>query len=261
MKARHFGSIAVHPPLRTSWAVVGILACAVGTALADDDDIVNANGFELPFSTVFLGTGQLEGQINPAGEGQVLPPGQWLTTGATAGSTAIVQSAVFAPGGIQAVRVERAANEDNRWAVPVNHLGYPDYPSPFPPEPPQPCVTITWDMQVEQTTGPVGSSGPFFGVEAYDDDANKVGLLGYLGVNATNGAVVYQAPRTGYLTETASVVNSGEWNRFQIDLNYDTHQYAVFRNEALLGVFAFVDDALYPGQLNELTVFVFRGSF
>ncbi|HEX6960568.1 MAG TPA: hypothetical protein VF175_01775, partial [Lacipirellula sp.] len=121
------------------------------------------------------------------------------------------------------------------------------------PEPAQPCITITWDMRVEQSVGAAGSTGPFFGVEAYDDATNAVGLLGYLGVNATSGAVVYQAPGTGVLTETGSVVSFGQWNRFQIELNYATDQYAIFRNAALLGVFTFVDDALYPGQLNELT--------
>ncbi|HEX6960576.1 MAG TPA: hypothetical protein VF175_01815, partial [Lacipirellula sp.] len=248
MKAKHVGWAFADRRWIASLTLLGALA-AGGTAAADDDDIVNANGFELPFTTVFGGTGQLEGQVNPAGEGQILPPGQWLTTGATAASTAVVQSTAFAPGGgTQAVRVDRAANEDNRWAVPVNHLGYPDYPNPFPPEPAQPCITITWDMRVEQSVGAAGSTGPFFGVAAYDDATNAVGLLGYLGVNATSGAVVYQAPGTGVLTETGNVVSFGQWNHFQIELNYATDQYAIFRNAALLGVFTFVDDALYPGQ-------------
>ena len=92
------------------------------------DDIVNAKGFEpnppYGFSTTFLTTGQLEGQINPPGTGQVISPGQWLRTRTTGTSTAFVQSAVFAPGGgTQAVKVTRAANSDDRWAVPVNALG------------------------------------------------------------------------------------------------------------------------------------------
>src|SRR5687767_1401669 len=103
--------------------IAGLLAGAAGPASADDDDIVNANGFDLPFSTVFPGSGQLEGQVNPPGEGQVLPPGQWLRTPASGGSTAVVQSAVFAPGGgIQSVRVNSAATNDALWAVPVNAL-------------------------------------------------------------------------------------------------------------------------------------------
>src|SRR5687767_4775372 len=76
-------------------------------ALADDDDIVNSSGFETPFTTTFGGTGQLEGQVNPPGEGQVLSPGQWLRAPATGASTARVQSAVVEPSaGVQAVRVD-----------------------------------------------------------------------------------------------------------------------------------------------------------
>jgi hypothetical protein len=225
-----------------------LLACLVGVASADDDDIVNANGFELPFTTVFGGTGQLEGQINPAGEGQILPPGQWQRTpGGT--STAVVQSAVFAPGGgTQAVRLNRAPNNDVRWAVQVDHLGYPDFPNPFPPEPSQPLICISWDMRVEQTTGAAGTVGPFFGVEAYSSTALGVGLLGSLGVDASTGNVLYQASGTGALTDSGSRVNFGQWNHFDIELDYSTDQYTISLNFAKLGTFGFVD-----GNLNQFS--------
>ena len=227
---------------RTPAVILVVLIFAAPVASADDDDIVNAAGFELPFSTVFGGTGQLEGQVNPPGEGQVIPPGQWQRTpGGT--STARVQSAVFAPGGgTQAVRLDRAANNDVRWAVQVDHLGYPDYPSPFPPEPAQPIISIVWDMRVEQTAGAGGTFGPFFGVEAYDDSA-VIGLLGSLGVDATTGDVLYQAAFTGFLTESGSVVAFGAWNSFRIQLDYSTDQYTVFLNNAPLATVGFVDGA------------------
>jgi hypothetical protein len=216
-----------------------------GAAWADDDDIVNSGGFELPFTTVFLGTGQLEGQINPAGEGQVLPPGQWLRSPAVGGSTATVQSIVFAPGGgTQAVRVDRARNNDARWAVPVTALGYPDYPNPFPPEPAQPLICISWDMRVEPTAGPAGTFGPYFAVEAYDDQTASVGLLGSLGVDATTAEVLYQAPGTGFLTPSGASVSFGEWNRFAIELDYSTDEYSIFLNGLILGTFGFVDPGL-----------------
>jgi hypothetical protein len=230
--------------LRFVVVALGVLAWAAA-ARGDDDDIVNSGGFELPFTTVFGGTGQLQGQVNPAGEGQVLPPGQWLRAPATGGSTAVVQSVVFAPGGgVQAVRVERAANNDARWAVPVNALGYPDFPNPFPPEPAQPLISITWDMRVEQTVGAAGTFGPFFGAEAYDDDAGAVGLLGSLGVDATTGDVLYQATGTGFLTESGATVNFGQWNRFGIQLDYSTDRYSIFLNGVALGTFGFVDPGL-----------------
>jgi hypothetical protein len=220
------------------------MICGSNRVWADDDDIVNAGGFELPFTTVFGGTGQLEGQVNPPGEGQILAPGQWQRTpGGT--STAVVQSTVFAPGGgTQAARVNRAANNDVRWAVQVDHLGYPDFPNPFPPEPAQPLICISWDMRVEHTTGAAGTFGPFLGVEAYGSLAAAPGLLGSLGVDATTGDVLYQASGTGVLTETGSVVSFGQWNHYAIELDYSTDQYTVFLNFAELGTFGFVDAGL-----------------
>ena len=89
-------------------------ALAAGTAFASDDDIVNANGFEptppYGFSTTFLTTGQLEGQFNPPGAGQLFTPGQWLRTKGPGLSTATVENTVFAPGGgTQAVQVDKRA--------------------------------------------------------------------------------------------------------------------------------------------------------
>ena len=45
--------------------------------------------------------------------------------------------------------------------------------------PSQRYVCIDWDMRVQQTVS--AAFGPFFGVEAYDDDAASIGLLGSLG--------------------------------------------------------------------------------
>jgi hypothetical protein len=261
-----------------SFRPIGVLTClafgiiailGVQPASADDDDIVNSFGFEPTpppvGSTTFFTTGpfgsaavpgQLEGQVNPAGEGQGgLSPGQWLRTKGGGASTAIVQSATFAPGGgNQAVKVDRAANSDQRWAVPVNHLGYPDYPSPSPPEPLQPCICITWDMMVQPSAGNgVTTFGPFFGVEAYDDDGNPVGLLGSLGVDAATRDVLYQEAGTGFLKETGSLVSYGQWNRFQIKLDYSTHDYSIYLNGGALGTIGFVDQNNVVGGLNEFS--------
>ena len=95
--------------------------------------------------------------------------------------------------------------------------------------------------------------GPFFGVEAYDDDGNPVGLLGSLGVDAATGDVLYQAAGTGFLTEIGSPVTFGQWNRFQIKLDYSTHQYSVYLNGGALGTIGFVDQNNIPGGLNEFS--------
>jgi len=243
--------------------------CIVHSTFADDDDLVNTFGFEPTpppvGSTTFFTTGsfgsapvpgQLEGQVNPAGEGQGgLSPGQWLRTKGAGASQAVVQSTVFAPGGgNQAVKVDRAANSDQRWAVPVNALGYPDYPVPPAGQPAQPCICITWDMRVEHSAGNGDTTfGPFFGVEAYDDDGNPVGLLGSLGVDAATGEVLYQAAGTGFLTPTGSMVAYGAWNKFQIKLDYSTHQYSTFLNNVMMGTIGFVDQNNVVGGLDQFS--------
>src|SRR5688500_6106516 len=182
MMGTKLGAAAVRWPLVSGLAMFVVLSCVAGTAMADDDDIVNANGFELPFSILAGGTGRLEGQVNPPGEGQVIPPGQWQRTpGGT--SSAVVQTSVV-QSGLQAVRVDRAANNDARWAVQVDHLGYPDYPNPFPPEPAQPFICIGWDMRGGQSGGAGGRLGPFVGIEAYDG-ATGIGMLGSRADDAT----------------------------------------------------------------------------
>jgi hypothetical protein len=242
--------------------------CIVHSAFATDADIVNTFGFEPTppaiGSTTFFTTGsfgsapvpgQLEGQVNPAGFGQFGSPGQWLRTRGSGASQAVVQSTVFAPGGgNQAVKLDRAANSDQRWAVPVNALGYPDYPTPAPGEGVQPCICITWDMRVEHSAGNGDTTfGPFFGVEAYDDDGNPVGLLGSLGVDAATGEVLYQAAGSGFLTATGSTVPFGQWNKFQIKLDYSNHTYSTFLNNVMMGTIAFVDQTNIPGGLDQFS--------
>ena len=223
-----------------------------GQALATDADIVNAFGFEAPFSTSFVGTGQLEGQVNPQGFGQPVSPGQWLRTQGSSANTAVVQSTVFAPGGgNQAVKVDRTGNADTRWAVPANSQGYPDYPNPAPPEPAQPFICISWDMRVEQTVS--AAFGPYFAVEAYDDDANPVSTLGSFGVDASTRDVLFQAANTGFLTETGVKVNYGAWNKFAMELNYATHTYKFLLNGVVLGTQGFVDQLSVVGGLNEFS--------
>ncbi len=186
-------------------------------AVAKADVIVDGKGFEAPdYSTTFDGTGRLEGQQG------------WERASGPALGTAVVQTAVVLSGD-QAVRVDRAANSDDRWAVPMT--GYPT----------KPIVLIEWDMRVE---GPeAGPYGPFFGVEAVDDSGG-FGLLGSLGVDATTADVLYQAQDTGFLTETGTTVVFGAWNHFQIRLDYQVDEYTVFLNGTPLATTGFVDRGL-----------------
>jgi len=209
-----------------------MLAAMIMLAVAQSHaaTIVDSQGFESPFfTTTFDGDGKLEGQTPATFNGT------WLRTKGVASSTANIQTTVVDTGS-QAVVVNRAANSDDRWGVPVD--GYPS----------QRYVCINWRMRVEQTTGPVDTFGPFFGVEAYDDDAATIGLLASLGVDATTGDVLYQAQGTGFFTETGVTVDFGQWNTFHIQLDYFTDTAMFALNNTIVGTTGFVD-----AGLNEFT--------
>jgi hypothetical protein len=216
----------------SAWTLV---AFAVGASASAASIIVDSHGFEQPFfNTTFSGTGQLEGQTPATFNGT------WLRTKGAGLGTANVENSVVDTGS-QAVVVNRAANSDDRWGIPVD--GYPS----------QRYVCIEWSMRVEQTNGPAGTFGPFFGVEAYDDDSASIGLLGSLGVDATTGEVLYQVQDTGFLTAAGPTVAFGSWNDYMIELDYFTHTYNFFLNNVSLGTSGFVDQNNVSGGLNEFS--------
>lgn len=227
----------------TQCVVAAALVVAVAPLTNAASLIVDSHGFESPFfDTTFgsggpgTGTGQLEGQTPATFNGT------WLRTKGVGLSTADVQTTVV-DAGAQAVKVTRVANSDDRWAVPVD--GYPSIGQRY--------VCIEWSMRVEQTSGAPNTFGPFFGVEAYDDDAATIGLLGSLGVDASNGEVLYQAETTGFLTAAGPTVTYGAWNDYQIELDFTLKQYRFFLNGGLLGSTGFVDEDNILGGLNEFT--------
>jgi hypothetical protein len=239
------------PRKRTAGVALMLVACialSARPAHAAITTIVDSQGFELPkFDPAFSNAqtsyvGQLEGQaIFP----EPLPVGTWLRT-KNGSSTATVINTVAAPGGgTQSVRVDRAANSDDRWAVPVS--GWPS----------ERYVCIDWDMRVEATALPAGSFGPFFGVEAYDDDATSLGLLASLGVDSSNGEVLYQVEGTGFLSAPGPVVSFGTWNHFSIVLDYVDHDFELYLNGTQIalpaGTDGFVDHANVLGGLDQFT--------
>lgn len=243
--------------LCTHKARLARLACALAALMSVGADharaqilntIVDSVGFELPkFDPSFSNAlttyvGQLEGQ---APFPEPLPVGTWLRTRNIGGSTATVVSGVAASGA-QSVRVDRAPHSEVRWAVPVN--GWPS----------QRYVCIDWDMRVEQAMTPAGGFGPFFGVEAYDDDAAQLGLLASFGVDAATGELLFQEGQEGFFVAPGPTVAFGAWNRFTILLDYATHKFELYLNMTLVNSdplisSEFVDHAETPGGLNEFT--------
>ncbi|WP_197526616.1 hypothetical protein [Botrimarina colliarenosi] len=170
--------------------------------------MIHSAGFESPaYSTTFLGTGQLAGQ-----SATTVDPGSnpvWLRQGS--GGAATVQSAVVASGS-QAVRVTRAANSDDRWAVPVPGTGSERF------------VSIEWEQYV-QDSSPGSGFGPFFGIEAYDT-ATRIGMLG---VDAATREVLYGDRADGLVpTPGGETVTLNEWHAFRIELDFSSDTFIGF---------------------------------
>jgi len=187
--------------------------------------IENSQGFEAPAYSL----GALQGSNG------------WVQIGS--GGTATVESTEKFSGS-QAVQVNRAANSDARWLVPVS--GYPELPNKI--------IQISWDMKVLQNpSSAAGAYGPFFGVEAYDGPKGSPALLfGSLGVDAKTLEVLYQEEVTGYLVPVpAGTKVNTDWNHFSISLDFTSHQYSAYLNGSLtpLVTTGFVDGS----SLNSFT--------
>ncbi|HEX2473431.1 MAG TPA: hypothetical protein VHK01_01720 [Lacipirellulaceae bacterium] len=208
-------------PSLARWALVGTVCVLViratsGTARAAGTII--STGFESPYTA-----GPLQGQFG------------WVSAGSGT-SSATVQNSIKLSGS-QAVQVVRAANSDRRWAVQL--AGFPT----------QSLVAIDWDMRVSQTPGST-SFGPFFGIEAYDDAGQPLGLLGSLGVDATTGDVLYQIQDSGVFTETGQNVLFNQWHHYRVLLDFSTDTYRGYFDGNLVASTGFVDRSF---NLNDFT--------
>ena len=197
------------------------IAAAAGT-------IVNSNGFESPYMA-----GALQGQFG------------WQNAGS--GSTsATVQGSIFHSGS-QAVLVTRAANSDQRWAVP-DQLGFPT----------QRFVTVDWDMRVSQPSN-LTAFGPFFGVDSYDD-FGTFGQLGSFGVDATTGEILYQLQDTGELVAAPATVLFNEWYHYRLVLDFGTDSYRGYVNGMLVATTGFVDRGFGLDNFSDADISAFAAS-
>ncbi|MEM8943649.1 MAG: PEP-CTERM sorting domain-containing protein [Planctomycetota bacterium] len=174
--------------------------------------IVDAGGFE-GFSL-----GNLVGQAG------------WAGAGGGGGSATLQNTTVES--GSRAVRVDRAALSDDRWAMPVGGQGFPN----------NRYILVEWDMNVTATGAPNGTFGPFLGVDTYKAPSG-FSVLGALGVDATTGDVLYQQQNSGFIAETGMTVDFGEWNSFAMLLDFEDDEYTMFLNDSFVLTTGFVDGA------------------
>lgn len=188
--------------------------------------LVDGEGFEAPEYSLAILEGQFASTFNGFGSAA------WVQSPVGGTSTAVVQDSVVASGS-QAVQVDRAANSDDRWAVPITGA------------PAERFVCIEWDMRVEDA-GSAQPFGPFFGMEAYDDDATSILRVGSLGVDASTGDVLYtlrdDGILPGFLVETGATVDFGVWNSFRMILDYQEDTYYGYVNDILVITTPFEQD-------------------
>jgi hypothetical protein len=88
-------------------------------------------------------------------------------------------------------------------------------------------------MNVLASSVPLGSFGPFFGVEAYDDPGMSAMLLGSLGVDAATGEILYLDPTFGFTAVPSVTVPFGTWHSFELLLDFGSDEYSIFYDGAL----------------------------
>lgn len=205
--------------IRSRIAVFAAALGVLGLAKPASADIVfDSNGFEPPRYIA----GELSGQD---------VQGPWLKDLGT--GVAVVQSAVK-QSGTQAVQFTRpaAATGDTRYGV----------LKPLTPTGSLKIVRVNFDMRVNQSQTP-GGFGPFFGVEGYDGFNDDPKLIGSVGVDATTGDVLYQDDQ-GFFTETGVIAPFGVFNRFLLEMDYNTQQYRAYFNGVQVGTSPFVDPGI-----------------
>ncbi len=211
---------------------VGVAVILMGTAAVDarPSSVVDARGFEAPLNTTTaFGTGRLQGQSALVGTGGGTQ--SWVASPFSPTGSARVQGGVVKTGS-QAVSIDRAANEDARWAVPVSGI----------PGPGNRFVVIDWDQRTEQTVS--SAFGPYFAVEAYDDSGAALGQIGSLGVDASTGDVLFQQEGTGFLVETNQDVAFGQWHGFRLVIDFQAERYYGFFENQPVSNTGFIDAGL-----------------
>lgn len=166
-----------------------------GTTIAYD-----SQGFEpLPYLPLQSLTGQQGWQQDGASDGTVLTnnPGD----------------------GLQALRVLRLAGEnaDTLWWV----------NTPLTPDEARPVVGISTDMRVN-----IGgfSSGPAFGLEAYDGGK----LIGGFALDSSTGDLLYVNARTGTPVRTGAVLTREVYHHFTLAIDYRRKHYSIFVDDLLM---------------------------
>ena len=143
--------------------------------------------------------------------------GLWQTFNVGGTGPTLLQSTVRTGASGQALRFERLANG--------KHAHYVDFVTPVD----APAVVVEWDMYVVGTGATPLPYGPFFGIEAKNDDGGAV--LGTLYVDATTGELFSTDYQTGQSTGSPIHPDNDfidQWRHFRMVLDFSTDTFSLY---------------------------------
>jgi hypothetical protein len=123
---------------------------------------------------------------------------------------------------------------------------------------------VDWEMRV---AGPAGNSGagefgPFFGVDAYDDNGPQPFVLGALGVDATTAEILYQRTDSGIIDTEGFTVAFNEWNHYQLVFDFVQDTYMGFVDGvAVMPETGFVDRGFNLDDFTDADIAAFEIAF
>lgn len=139
-------------------------------------------------------------------------------------SVATIDSpAVIAPGGNggQGVELTRGANigaaADANYLINLSTETFTDF------------VAVDWDMKVMSTGQTPKPFGPFFGMDNFATD-NTTRRVGFVGMDATTGEVLYSQPGNGALLVDNNTVPLGAWHRWSMVMDFNSKTFDVTVN-------------------------------
>lgn len=222
-------------PLAATAATSLVTLALLAPTAAEAAVIYDSNGFEDVPSRFVLGT-ELNGQDNPAGPwtkfGSTQPP---TNTNSVARPQPVIGKA-----GTNGVAFDHTNGSGNVFYSVLRNI--------TPAATPEPIVNVDWSMNVQAPTGT--NTGPFFGVEVYQDLGGSLGaqMIGGFGVDTeTNALVIFAQSAFGQPAAFPAlgnpITNYGTYHDYSISLNYLNDTYSVYYDGTLIETLPFLFDA------------------
>ena len=121
-------------------------------------------------------------------------------------------------------------------------------------------VKVTWEMNVQSTGASPPPFGPFFGMDNFTSNGGTK-RVGYAGLDATTGEVLYSAAGTGLLSVDDSTVTLDAWHTWVMTMDFNALTYDVAVNAVtVLDDIGFADVTVDIANFSAAALTTFPGS-